>query len=63
MLNEQGYNIHPLLISNVSLFIPYPVSVFITNNIFVRYQEDGDTANDYVGMVININAAEEHVEI
>jgi hypothetical protein len=62
LANEQGYNIPPLL-SNLSLFIPYPVAVNITNNTFVRYQKDGDTENDNVGLVVNIDAAEEQVKI
>jgi len=64
LANEQDNIIHPPLISNVSLFISYPVAVHITNNTFVRNREDGDSGKeDSVGMVVNINAAEDQVTI
>jgi hypothetical protein len=42
----------------------HTVAVHITNNTFVRYREDGGSGKeDSVGMVVNINAAEDQVTI
>jgi len=60
---DQGYHTNHPRISNVPLFVPYPVAIYVTSNTFVRYRIDGDAANDCVGMVVEIDTVRENVRV
>jgi hypothetical protein len=63
MLNGQGYNVNHPRISNVSLFIPHPVSIYVTHNTFIQYGVNDDPSNDSIGMVVQIDAVEQHLHV
>jgi hypothetical protein len=46
-------------ICNTSLFIPYPVSIYVTANTFVRYNDDRNGGSDSIGMILKIYSPEE----
>ncbi len=60
---QNGGDYLPPIISNTSLFIPYPVSIYVTANTFVRYNDDRNGGSDSIGMIIKIYAEEERVQI
>ncbi len=61
---EKGININYIqsIPSNVSLFIPDPMSLYVTTNTFVRFNRES-TMSDEVGMIIGINVQSQQLQI
>jgi hypothetical protein len=61
---ENGIDINYIqsISSNVSLFIPDPVSIYVTTNTFVRFKRESSTS-DEVGMIIGIDVQSQQLQI
>jgi hypothetical protein len=61
---ENGIDINYIqsISSNVSLFIPDPVSIYVTTNTFVKFKRESSTS-DEVGMIIGIDVQSQQLQI
>jgi hypothetical protein len=56
-----GNNMHPIA-SNVSIFIPNPVSIYVMPNTFIRFKRQSSTSEE-VGIITSIDAEAHQLQI